>query len=33
MNAFIIFVKILGWIIANYVRLARLIGEEEDIKF
>ena len=28
MNIFIVFVKFLGWIVANLIRIARLIGEK-----
>ena len=33
MNAFIVFVKFLGWIVANCTRLVRMIGEEEGLRF
>ena len=32
MNVFIIFVKFLGWIIAIWVRLTRLIGENGGLR-
>ena len=33
MNDFIVFVKFLDWIVVIWVRLARLIEENEDLKF
>ena len=30
LNVFIVFVKILGWIVAIWVRLVRLIGDKGD---
>ena len=33
MNVFIIFVKLLGWIVVFCVRLVRLIRENESLKF
>ena len=33
MNVFIVFVNFLGWIVAIWVRLAKLIGENEGLRF